>query len=121
MPRLCPVVSPACIAVLAFVATPLALTSAQAAEPLPRLPETVWELYLPEEYEACGPLYALYAALPAADLQRLHSGEKVHFSGEAMDDEAAVKLATWFNSARWGCDPPAEYLDEDKIRRSTLL
>ncbi len=121
MPRLSAVASPACIAVLALVATPLAIGSAQAAEPFPRLPKVVWELYLPEEHEACGPLYPLYAALPAADLQRLHSGEKVYFSDEDLDDEAAVKLATWFNSARWGCDPPAEYLDEDKIRRSTLL
>jgi hypothetical protein len=89
--------------------------------PLPCLPKSVSELCIPEECDACAALYPIYSALPDSDLARLHSGEKAYVAPASLNGDAAVKLAAWFNSARFGCDPPAESLDADGVRRSTLV
>jgi hypothetical protein len=93
----------------------------QGGAPLPRVPKSVLELYLPEEQDACGALYRLYSALPAADLARLHAGRKLSIDGKSFDRAAATKVAAWFNSARWGREPPAERLGAGSVAQSALL
>ena len=88
---------------------------------LPRLPQMVWQLYLPEEYQACGVAYGLYARLPEADRARLHAGTKITLDASTLTRDQTRVLSAWFNSARWGCDPPAEKLDSDGVRRSTVV
>jgi hypothetical protein len=85
------------------------------------LPKSVLELYLPEEQDACAALYRLYSALPAADLARLHAGQKLSIDGKSFDRAAATKVAAWFNSARWGREPPAERLGTGSVAQSVLL
>ncbi len=94
---------------------------AEQGRALPRLPKMVWELYLQEEYDACSLAYGIYARLPAADRTRLHAGTKIPLDAGALTRDQTRVLAAWFNSARWGCDPPAEKLDADGVRRSTLV
>jgi len=104
------------------VASALALRPlAAAAQPLPRLPQTVWELYLPEEYNGCGVMYGLYARLPEADRAKLHAGTKIPLDASTLTRDQAGVLAAWFNSARWGCDPPAENLDANAVGGSTIV
>ena len=94
---------------------------AAQGRPLPRLPKLVWELFLPEEYDGCGVMYGIYARLPEAERGRLHAGEKVYVDPSGLSGDAAAKIATWFNSARWGCDPLAEKLDANAVRSATIV
>ena len=104
------------------VASALALRPlAAAAQPLPRLPQTVWELYLPEEYNGCGVMYGLYARLPEADRAKLHAGTKIPLDSSKLTRDQAGVVAAWFNSARWGCDSPAEKLDANAVRSATIV
>ena len=95
--------------------------AAAAAQPLPRLPKMVWELYLQEECQACGVAYGIYARLPEADRARLHAGTKIPLDASTLTRGQTRVVTAWFNSTRWGCDPPAEQLDADSVRRSTLV
>jgi len=101
----------------ALVLRPLAA----AAQPLPRLPKMVWELYLPEEYQACGVAYGIYARLPEADRAKLHAGTKVPLDAGTLTPDQTRVVTAWFNSARWGCDPPAENLDANAVGGSTIV
>jgi len=92
-----------------------------AHECLPSLPAAVVEFYLPEERVAGEALYQVYAALPDDDATRLHSGDELCLDGASLSETTATKLAAWFSSVRWGCDPPAESLDVEGVRESTLL
>jgi hypothetical protein len=81
----------------------------------------VWELYLPEEYDACGVAYGLYAKLSEADRAKLNAGARITLDTSVLTRDQTQILAAWFNSARWGCDPPAEHLDSAGVAKSALV
>jgi hypothetical protein len=81
----------------------------------------VWELYLPQEYDGCGVMYGLYARLPEADRDRLHAGTKVPLDAGMLTRDQTRAVAAWFNSARWGCDPPPERLEAHAVRNATIV
>jgi hypothetical protein len=110
------------ICLLSAVALALAVGRTHAAtSPLPRLPKMVWELYLSEEYDGCGVMYGIYTGLPEADLAKLHGGAKVTLDAGVLTRGQTRAIAAWFNSARWGCDPPAEKLDANSVRSATIV
>jgi len=105
-----------------LLSLPPALGKAETrTAPFPPLPNIIWELYLPQEYDACTALYPLYSDLPQSDLGTLHRGEKVYLDGKSLPADTAAKLASWFNSARFGCDPPAERLDTDAVHQAVMV
>ncbi len=109
-----------CLVGLLAVLTTLPLKPAHAAEKaLPRIPKIVSELYLPEEQQASSVLYKMYAALPAAELAKLHGGGRVYVGGKVLDSATRRKIAAWFNSARWGCKPPEEQVTAESVRQAT--
>ncbi len=97
-------------------------SAAQAAEALlPRVPKMVSELYLPEEQQAAGAAYRIYAGLPSDELSKLIPGGRVSIDAPRLSPQMRNTYAAWHNSARWGCDPPAEEMNADSIAQSQLV
>ena len=90
------------------------------AAPLPRVPKMVTELYLPEEQEASRSGYAIYADLGEELRAKLHQGTTYPIASAQFSAFTRTKLAAWFNSARWGCAPPAEKLEAADLARSSM-
>ena len=93
---------------------------AAGAPLLQRVPKTVTELYLPEEQQAGAVGYGLYARLSEGERGSLVTKGAVAVESGALSPGQARILAAWFNSARWGCDPPREKLEAEGVRGATL-
>jgi len=107
---------------IALVCLLLAMGRAHAATPpLPRVPTMVTELYLPAEQAACRSGYAIYASLGDELRAKLHNGTKYPIASAKLSEAKRSDFAAWFNSARWGCEPPAEKLDAAAVAKSALL
>ncbi len=97
-------------------------SASQAADALlPRVPKMVSELYLPEEQQAAGAAYRIYAGLPSDELSKLITGGRVSIDAPRLSPQMRGIYAAWFNSARWGCQPPAEKLDIETVAQSQLV
>ncbi len=97
-------------------------SAAQAANaPLPRIPKMVSELYLPEEQQASGALYNLYKGLSPAQLATLDRGGRLVVEAAKLSPQFRATLADWFNSARWGCEPPAEQVTAETMRQAAAV
>ncbi len=92
--------------------------STNESKPLPLVPKMVAELYLPEEQQASRALYNLYKALPLIELARLHSGARVSMDSPNLSLQLRDTIAAWFNSARWGCQPPAERMTAEAMEQA---
>ncbi len=92
-----------------------------ANTPLPAVPKIVSELYLPQEQGAAGAAYRIYSGLPAAEIDKLFAGGRVAIDAPKLSPQMRGIYAAWHNSARWGCDPPAEEMNADSIAQSQLV
>jgi len=63
----------------------------------------------------------IYARLPQGDRARLHGGTKIPLDAGTLTRGQTQVLAAWFNSARWGCDSPAEKLEANAVGGSTIV
>jgi hypothetical protein len=96
--------------------------SARAAAPaLPIVPKMVMELYLPEEQEAAKAAHAVYAGQSEEARERLHRDGRLPLASGRLSAAKRGLFAAWFNSARWGCDPPAERPDAEAVAKSALV
>ncbi len=88
---------------------------------LPRIPKMVSELYLPEEQQASRALYNLYDSLSPVQLATLEKGGKVTVEAAKLSPQFRATLSAWFNSARWGCEPPAEQVTAESVRQAAAV
>jgi len=103
------------------VAMQTSLGSTKESKPLPAVPKMVSELHLPEEQQAAGAAYRIYSGLPAEELGKLYAGGRSKIDAEKLSPQMRSIYAAWFNSARWGCQPPAEKIDANAVAKSQLV